>query len=456
MDVTVKFKPGLMWSDGQPLTSADFAYTIKWAQDPNQVGLQVDPDAYATISGVDTPDATTAVVHFKQQYGPYLGLLGSAILPQHVWSKIPINADTAKNPEVKSPTVVSGPFKVQSADLSQQIVLVRNDNYKPVFGMNAYLDKIIFQATSTTQNAVDSLLKGDIDAVENLQETDLPKVQGKPNVTVSAIPGFTYEHLTLNTRNPILSDVAVRTALDEAIDRNAIIKQLLTPQNSTLPTSVNPLSFVFDSSLQATAYNADDAKKVLDAAGWAAGSDGIRAKGGTRLSLTISTTSGNKRREDTEQILIAYWKAVGIEVKAQNYSSDQFFGDYSEGGILARGKFDIGMFAWQGGPDPDGDYSIFASDSIPTDANKGQGQNYTGYADSVIDQALKAQRATVDFSQRAAAWQTFQQEFVKIKTVLPLYTRIQAAAYNQKLANYKNNPTSATNEWNVVEWYLKS
>ncbi|HEX2910231.1 MAG TPA: peptide ABC transporter substrate-binding protein [Chloroflexia bacterium] len=456
MDLTLKLKPGLKWSDGSPLTSKDLVYTWKWVTDPDNSGVAIDLTPWTFISGIDTPDDSTAVMHFKQIFGPYLNFLNTFWpLPEKVWGKIPLKDGGAeKTPEATQPTVTSGPFKVDEFVADDRITMSRNDNFQPVWGFNAYLDKVIFRNTSDANAAIAGVSKGDLDEAENLDDNLLDAASKVPNAKFDIAQQYSWEYLQFNLSNPLFQDKNVRKALEMGIDKKALIKQFRTPKTTELGVNFSPLSAFADTSLKPAKFDPEAAKKLLDDAGWKPGSDGIRAKDGKKLTFTLSSTTAPVRRA-TAEVIASYWKALGVEVKFQGYSSTQYFGPWNSDGILARGRYDVGMFAQVGGIDNDGSFNNYYSGAIPTDANKGNGNNYGRINDPAIDKALQDERNTVDQTKRKDAWTSFQKALYDNTYEISLYTRVNNYLYNNKVKNFKPNPTTDGNYWNVVELYVQ-
>lgn len=457
MDITLKLKPNQKWSDGSALTSADYKYTWQWVTDKDNTGLYTDTTPWNLISSVDTPDANTVVLHFSQVLGPYLNFLnGFYPLPQKVWSTYPIKNDPSKFSEATKPTVTSGPFKVDEFVADDRITYSRNENFAWAWGFNAYLDKIVFRFTKDANSAVAALQSGDLDEVENLDDNAVDantKIAAASNAKFDIAPQFSWEYLQFNLSNPLFQEKAVRQALLQAIDREALVKQFRTPKTVVLPANCNPISAFCNQALKPYAYDPAAAKKLLDDAGWVAGSDGIRAKGGKKLSFTLSSTTAPVRGA-TAQVMLQYWKAIGVDAKFQAYSSTQFFGPWANDGILAKGKFDIGMFAQTADVDPDSGYGNYHSSQIPTDANKGNGGNYGRINDPKIDKDLDTEKGTVDLAARKSAFSDFYQILYDNVYEASLYTRVNNYLVSNKVHNYKANPTTDANLWNAVELWV--
>lgn len=451
MNVTIKLKPGLKWSDGSALTSKDFAFTWKWVTDPANNGISIDLQPWQLITGVDTPDDSTVVLKFKQVYGPYLNfLINYWVLPQKTWANIPV-AEAQKNAEALKPTITSGPMKVDDFVADDRVTLSRNDNFMPVWGMTAYLDKIIFKNSSDSNAALAGISKGDFDEVENLDDNQGDAASKVPNASYIIGQNFSWELLQYNLTNPLFQDKAVRQALSQAVNVPALVKQFRTPKTVQIPVNVvMPFSPFFNTSLQAIKYDVAGANKILDDAGWKAGSDGIRVKDGKKLAFVLSSTTAAVRKS-TAEVMIVYWKAIGADVKFQGFKSTEFFGSYGSDGILARGKFDVAMFAHTSDVDPDAAYMNYHTSQIPTDANKGNGSNYGHISDPTLDKDLDGQRATPDTAKRKELWNDFQKVLYDNYYETPLYTRVSNLVLSNKVKNFKPNPSNDSNFWNVVE-----
>lgn len=451
MDINLKLKPGVKWSDGSAMTSKDVAYTWKWMTDPDNASLFADISPWQLITGVDTPDDSTAVLKFKQVYGPYLTFLnGFYPLPEKVWSKIAMKSDPSKAPESQTPTLTSGPMKVDEFVADDRVVLSRNDNFQPVWGFNAYLDKVIYRNTSDTNIALASIGKGELDEAENLDDNSGQVASKVPNTKFDIAPWYSWEYISFNLSNPLFQDKAVRKAMDMALDKQAIIKQFRTPKTIPLAVNVVPLSAFADKSLQPSKYDPEGAKKMLDDAGWKPGADGIRAKDGKQLSFSLFSTTA-PIRQATAEVMTTYWKAIGVAVKFQGYKNTELFGPFANDGILARGKFDMAMYGSTADIDPDSSYGAYHSSQIPSEENKGNGGNYGRINDKGIDKALDDQRNTVDQGKRKEAWFSFQKILYDNTYEISLYNRVNNYVVSNRVKNFKPNATTDGNFWNVVE-----
>jgi peptide/nickel transport system substrate-binding protein len=279
------------------------------------------------------------------------------------------------------------------------------------------------------------------------------KIAAAANAKFDIADQFSWEYLQFNLSNPLFQDVNVRKAILQAIDREALVKQFRTPKTQVLPVNCNPISAFCNQALKPYPFDVAAAKKLLDDAGWKVGADGIRAKGSQKLSFTLSSTTAPVRKS-TAEVILTYWKAIGVDAKFQAYSSTQFFGPWANDGILARGRYDIGMFAQSADVDPNSGYGNYYSTSIPTDANKGNGANYGRINDPKIDADLQTELGTVDLAKRKAAFSDFYQILYDQVYEGALYTRVNNYIVSNKVHNFKANPTTDSNYWNAVELWI--
>lgn len=485
MDVTIKLKSGLKWSDGQPLTVKDIEFTINAVCDPDTgAASQTGFDHIASIS--NTSD-TVQVWHFgpdptgKRCGGAMLptdsGIDAAYIsdfgeftpVPQHVLQNVK-HADWATADYfVKLPTATSGPYMVQNftPGPAAQVVLVPNPHYfdgrsgAPFYGHAPYLDKLIYKIYGDKPSQIAGLKSGDTDLGLDLIAKDLPSLQGISGYTTVNATGLLDEFLTLNlatntaTNTPTVfkDDKPLRQAIDLAIDKNAINTSLVggigKPMNGPFVTALSPY---FDSSIPTFVRDVAKANSLLDADGWTKGSDGTRSKGGRKLAWVISTTSGNSQRAAEEEQLIKNWADIGATVTTKNWPAGQFFNDFKGGGILATGKYDMGMFANNWSPDPSSWCTTVVSSQIPTTANP-SGQNWARANDPKIDDLCKQGSAEVDISKRVTIYKQLQAEWKDFSPTLQMYERPDVFSHSAKFGNFAPAVNTCLAVCNVADWF---
>ncbi|HEX6548586.1 MAG TPA: peptide ABC transporter substrate-binding protein [Candidatus Dormibacteraeota bacterium] len=454
MDVTYHLIPNLKWADGAPFTSADVQFTWKvFVTDPKIVSRA----GYDSISSVDTPDDLTAVVHYKEIFSPYLGRF-LQVLPKHALASI---SDISKSDFARMP-FGTGPFKFTENQSGDHITAVKNPNYRVPGKPN--LDRIIFRVVPSREAAIAQLEAHEVDAMWNLLESQQPTIKKHTDLTLSRVAGPSVERLEFNLAkpgnpadpsvpHPVLGDPAVREALLLATPKQRIIDKLLnglaTPGNSPLSIGV-----FAPKDLKQASYDPARAKQLLDQAGWVPGADGIRSKGGVRAHLSISTTTGDKIREEVEVVLVDEFKGIGIELEVKNYPSSVLLGSWSGGSPRNRGNYDITMYASSPDPDPHTTLvSRYTTSGIPTTANNGVGFNYSRFSSSQVDQDLADAGHTLDVPRRqkdyADALKVLNDSYIAVW----IYNRSALDAFSAKVGGWKPNGWDNLT-WDTQDWFL--
>lgn len=222
---TFKLRTGVTWHDGQPFSSADVKFTF------DEVLLKYYARTKAglenVLDGIDTPDASTVVMRFKQPYGPLLQRLDASeapILPRHIYA----GSDVQNNPANLRP-VGTGPFKFVEYQKGESVRLVRNERYfKP--GL-PYLDELIFKIIPQASTATLALEHGEVDYLLAPAEADVARLRQNAGIVVAISAGSAggsncQDTLIFNLRRPPFDKIEVRQAFAYAIDRQQILDQV--------------------------------------------------------------------------------------------------------------------------------------------------------------------------------------------------------------------------------------
>ncbi len=455
--VTVKLRPGLRWQDGHAVTSADIRFTWQAVMDTaNPVSSRA---GYELITGVQTPDDVTAVLRFSRLYAPYLTLfsIGDAVLPQHAFGG---KTEMAKHPFNRQPEG-TGAFMVAQWVSGSHVLLKRNPNYRR--GDRPFVEQLVFKFVPSREVAIAQIKTGEVEAVWNLIEAQIPEFEKLSDVNLQIVPSPNLEYLGLNQSaggdpgkpHPILSDARVRQAIALAIDKRVIVDKLLFGK-AKVATAPLTIGWASDPSFQPTPYDPQRARSLLTEAGWAPGADGIRRKGGKRLSLRIVTTTGDKLRISAEQIIAEQLKVVGVDLVISNVPANVMFGNWEAGGPLKRGTYDIAMDTWGPDADPAGFLRIlFHSSQIPTAQNKGVGWNFFRIKNAALDGAIDGADATLDLQKRKALYRQASQLILASWAYIPLYTRLNVNAFRTGVKGYKPNSWDEF-AWDAEDWYMES
>ena len=437
----LKLKPDVKWHDGTPFTAEDVKYNIELIQNPKFLaGRRAGHELVRDITVVSPTELTWRM---EKPYAPYPAILSwTFFVPKHVFEK---EADPNKSAFVNHP-IGTGPFTWTERVPGDHITLSANPHYH---GEGPYLERIVVKYVPDLTVLYTQFQTGDIDYIglQGITPDHYEEAKGLKDRTVIPVPEPLIENIALNLGKPVFKEQAVREALYLAIDKPSLIEQIYyslpRPTESFLPVE----SWAFNPDLPKHKYDAEQAKKLLDHAGWKPGADGVREKNGVRLEFTNSTTAGNHVREQAQQLLQQNWADIGAKMSISNLPPAVMWGDY-----WMLSKFDSTMVGldFMVGPDPDST-DFFASKSIA--AKGGGGQNTCQYESPAVDACLADGAATVDQAKRKAAYMKMQEITRHDLPYLPLFQYAFVEGTKPKLQGFTPNVNVQENCWNANTWY---
>ena len=436
MDVTWTLRPEVKWHDGTPHTSADVKFTVEAINSPAY--NPESTDGFDRITSVDTPDALTAVLHYKEIYAPYQLQFVRGTLPKHVLEGRDI--DTA-NDYNRAP-LGTGPYKVAEWKSGEFIRLEAVPAYWK--GTPAAIKTLTFRFIANTNTRINQLKSGEVDMVVMFPWDKHREVAAIPGVSVHKIDGNGYEHVTLNQRAfPAFADVRVRQALTHAIDRELISKAILEGLAPVTHGPVQPVSWAHNPDVRTYAFDPVRARALLDEAGWTdSNGDGVRDKGGARFSFTLITQAGFAVRENVAQVLQQQFKEVGVEAAVQLHDGT------SISKLWFEGKFHAMLHWWQLPADPELTL-FFAKDRMPP-----RGRNINYVTDDALTRLVYAADHAVSQSERAGLLAEAQARIAELAIEIPLYGVTKLDAVPSRLKGFTGNPTNTGPFWNVHAWTL--
>jgi peptide/nickel transport system substrate-binding protein len=470
-EVDLELRPGLKWSDGTPLTLEDLKYTWEWIMDPAQTGLVSGTTGWEDITDITVAaDGLTATVAFSKPYAGFYGLLASFIVPKHYFETIPVaEAATLSMPVTpdiaKVPT--SGPFMFDTASATA-IVVKKNPNYVGgFFGQGAYLDQVTFNFYADKNGEITDFLAGNVDAALDMIAADYAAIEGVDPAIGRAIlePAWQYEHLDMNqgpNGHPMLKELDVRKAFSQAIDKDDLFAALFpgypVPEQAAC-SPAPPGTYWRDETIECAPFDVAAANALLDGAGWVdSNGDGTRDKDGTEAVLKACTLSGVPVRQLTLEKIAGYFTAIGVQVDV-NLTDILFDGwnDTTEESDcnIYRGTYDLALFAWVFTFDLFGNYYYsYHTDQWP-DEEPHDGGNTSRFSNPEMDAALDALAAEITTEAQIEAVRTVQEIYVENAAEIPLYYRNETRGVSTRLQNFEKNPTTASDIWNIEDWWIQ-
>jgi len=447
--ITLKLRDDLKWSDGEPLTSADFVFTYKMFIDKSNAVSSAYP--YDQVSSIEAPDPQTVVMKFENPFAPWLATFWHGIIPEHVLKPVFDKDGTLNNAEWNlNPTVGCGPYLLDKWESGSFARFIVNPNY---WGPKPKIDELFFRFVPDDAAQVAALLSGDGDIGYWFSVSDSVKLKDAGLNVVNQPNGYNEGiFFVINQElQPNTYDVRVRRAIAWGIDHEAIVRDLQLGLRS-VPTSYwEALPYYNTPPLKPYPYDPEGAKKLLDEAGWKdTNGDGVREKDGKDLIVTYGTTI-KEDRQDVQAVIQQQLAQIGIKADIPSYEDNVFFASYDQDGPAAKGK--VGMMEWSDSSSfPDPDYYYWYCSEIPT-VDYPAGSNWQFYCNEELDSLFKLQTSQVIPEERQKTFQKINQIFYDEVIWLGLWTDPDIWAIGSRLENVKFS--GVTPFFNVTEWDLK-
>jgi peptide/nickel transport system substrate-binding protein len=447
--ITMKLRKDLVWSDGAPLTSADFAFTYQMAT--NSENINIIPDAFDLVTGVDTPDPYTLVTHLSQADTQWLIDLWPGVLPRHILEPVFQQNGTIDDADWNSaPNVGAGPYTFAGVAQGNLVRFAANANY---WGAHPQISEIDIRLFSSASGLPTALAEGAVDIGLPLTAAQALSAQPAGFQALPAYNGYNegwYFYLDAQKGQPALQDVAVRQALALAFNRSKLVQELFQGliQPATTFWDASPYA---DPGLKAYPYDPEQAKELLDQAGWIdTDGDGVRDKGGVPLALKYGTTTDPLRKAAQAQAQSDF-QAIGVKLQLLSYAPGALFAPYSQGGPAASGKLDI--MEWADKPDfPDPATPYWLCSEIPSAANP-NGNNWQALCNSSLDKLFLQASQQVDFSQRQQTFREISQIMYDQVYWMGLWQDPDFWVVSTRLQNV--HPSTASPFFDVPLWKVK-
>ncbi len=469
--ITWTLKEGLLWSDGTPVTAADAVFTWQYCTHP-EGGCAQSPN-FGGVSNVEAVDDRTIRITFAAPqpypYGPLVGgqspLLQAAQFADCLGARAPECTDANFMP------IGTGPFVVTDFKANDVVTLEANPNYrdpaKPAF------QTVVLKGGGDAASAARSVLEtGEFDYAWNAQVEpeilDAMAAAGRGEVISSF--GTLVERIHVNQTNPdpalgdtrsttehphpFLTDPNVVKALSLAIDREILVE-----------TGYGAAGQVTCNLVPAPDYNAspnndwcktqdlDEANRLLDEAGYARGSDGIREKDGVRLSV-LYQTSTNSVRQAAQALIKQWWEEIGVETELRNIDAGVFFGaDPGSPDTLQKFYADVEMYANNfDGTDPERYLGDWVCSEIPRPETQWQGGNTSRFCSEEFDALHAEMGKTAGQEARAEIAIRLNDMIVNSASFIPLIHRGRVSVKSNTLGGVLLNSWDSE-LWNAADWY---
>jgi peptide/nickel transport system substrate-binding protein len=453
--ITFTLRSGLLWHDGQALTSDDVAYTLTALRAISPTTALLSD--FQHVAAISTPTSTTVAISLTERYAPIFSMLSVPILPKHVL----IGKDIASFDFWDAP-IGSGPFQFEDRRSGESITLKANPRF---YRGGPLLDRVAFVVAPDPQVAMAALRDN------RLLLAELPwaagaAISGTAGLRTGSYAENGYYFLAMNSRQGRpLADVRVRQALAATVDLPKLVQIVTGGQGIPIASSAAPGSWADDTAVPTATIDLQHAGRLLDEAGWKVLSGStLRQQSGVTLTLQLFVRGDDPRRVQAAELLAVDAAKVGIVIVidkadfatvirskyAPPYDFDLLLGSWSNG----AGDPSFADYAYY---DPD-DFALFHSSQINQGITDTRAVlNVTGFRDAAYDNQAAAARQLYDPADRGKALMLAQQRVAEQKPYLFLWAdRIPVLASNTLTT--LDGPIDLNTPiifWNVERWYLK-
>lgn len=404
-EYTFKLREDVTFSDGTALT----AETVK----QNFDDLKAAGAASSAVADVrnytetEVVDEYTAIIKFSEPNAAFLAAAAGPTLAivSEPSLEIPF-ADRASGEGVSG----SGPFTLSEYTKDSSVILKKREGYAwaPASFENrgdAHVDTVEFKVVPESGNRTGGLSSGQVDVAGGIAPNDIATVEASNNIVSRPNPGTVFG-LYFNYDKPLFEDPLVREAVALAVDseeiRDGALSDHFAVATSPLAATTKDYADVSDA---IPTHNLEEAKQLLDEAGWAEGADGIREKDGEKLSFRITYINNFGPNADAIALLQEQLRAVGIESTQRNGTVPEFQAN------LSSDEFEI---AWRNLSGVDADILRRDFTDVGSDTN-------FPFADEEVTAGLKEQATIGDEAERSARLAELQRDIVEKDLFVPVH-----------------------------------
>ncbi|WP_308466023.1 ABC transporter substrate-binding protein [Rathayibacter soli] len=425
------------WSDGQPLTAKDAAFTmtmmLKYQNGPTgQLAGWV-----AHLKSATAPNDSTLVLRYDTTVANVLTQMQAVhILPEHVWSKLATgNGKQITTFQNTVPMVSGGPFTMTKYQKNQLALFDVNPNW---YGTKPKISGFGLQFFANGDAMVTALKTGQVDMIGESTPATAVATLKAAKMVVSTAPNVGFYDFIINTNpkkkaNRELLNPKVREAFEYAINREDIVKTAWLGFAQIGSTIVAPATGWNDDQIKPLPFDIAKANAILDSLGYAKGADGIRVADGHPMSYPlIFPTEINGAGDRMFQIIQAGFKQIGVEIQMRKMDTDAATTAIN-GANNTYDTFDLAMWDWIPPVDPDFILSVLT-------CSQWGNNNDSGFCDPKYDAMYQEQGTLVDRAARQAKINEMQQYIFDQRPYIVLNYQDVIEAHSPKWTGFVMSP----------------
>jgi len=439
---TFYLREDMKWSDGEPITANDFKWTYDQVTNPDNGFPYLSQLDF--ISSYEAVDDYTLEIKIDEVYAPALGQMSGLItpLPKHIWENLDWS-DPETNPEINSPSVVSGPYKLAEWKRDQFVVFEANENYWYHGAPN--LERQVLEIVPDQDIAYQKMKSGETDTgpitPENLEEA-----RGLENITLyewwPAAALWSYVGLNMREGFPT-HDINFRHGLNYAIDKQLLTDEVMKGQAKRLCSVFPETSWVYNPDVPCYEYDPDKALDEFSEAGYTFEDGKLLDENGEQVTLKLIYGPNTSQTLELMAVVIQdYLSDVGIEVEIQSLEWSSFLETKSSEGS----DWDMLLGAWRATIEPHIMYTIWAEENIPQ-------LNSVAYVNEEVEALFDEAGKTYDAEFRKEKYGEVQRIIAEDAPYIFLFYNKTWSGQNNRIQGIE--PTALGIGWNFEDWYIE-
>ena len=425
--VTITLKSGLMWHDGERVTSDDVIFTL------NQIPKIPDcpyKQAADNIQTIEKIDDTTFKIVYRQAFSGVLQTLFFPVIPEHIY-----NVENSDSMTIMP--VGCGPYIYENMTTLDTIYLKANDAY---FKGRPKINRIQIKLIPDEVSGLYSFKQGLVDMVYT-SETEWGKYTNNESKQPYEMVAPIYEFMGVNFNQPIFQSAKVREALIYALNREEIVRLYYLEHALITDTPISPSSYLYNKNLEIKGYDKEKARYLLAEEGYQQDKvSGLMTKQGVPFSFTLMVNKENTDRLNVAKEMQKMYADIGIEMKIQEVDKET----YHE--RLRSKQFDAFLGGWQLSPAIDLSFAFRSSSII-------SGENYVSFQDAKMDELLQ-QAFLAPEGKILDAYYALQDYFSEVSPYISLYFKKSVLMMKKNIGdNIKATPFNIfanVEEWTIV------
>ncbi|MBY0376883.1 hypothetical protein K2P96_02835 [Patescibacteria group bacterium] len=450
LSYTFTLKDKIYFQDNTPVTADDIVFTINKIKDPIIKSPRIASWDGASVTKIDDK---TVQFTLKQPYSSFLENTTIGILPAHIWSSTPIELNNANtNP------IGSGPYMITKTNKSSSGIV---DSYElsqfTKFALGKpYIKKITLNFYPNENQLTTALEKGDIDQAGSLTPLNAETLKEKGYRVESSVLPRIFGLFFNQNENQIFTDKNIIKAIDQAIDKDQIVREVLNGYGVAIDSPIPPNMIAYqklsNKDNTTMVQRLQNAQNILAKDGWVKGSDGFLTKTitdskkkKTIIPLEFSISTGNASElAQSANLIQADLQAIGMKVDVKTFE----VGNLNQSVIRPR-KYDALLF----GQIINHESDLFAF--WHSSQRKNPGLNVAEYTNAKVDKILEDAFVTIDEPTRVKKYSQFEDEIQKDMPAVFLYSPSFIYVVSNNLSGLDIGHITSPQDrfFNIYKWY---